>query len=941
MLGYTTLTIGIALILRPAARDVAAAAVLGTVVGVLRLLARGRRSLEVLMPFLAAFAVAALTALAVKHDITDPGLRAMIAALVVFIPGVALTTAFLELTEGQMISGSSRLVWAGTQLGLLAFGIVAGVSAAGVPAERAFSSSDALLGDWAPWLGVLVYGVGVTVAHSTPPGALISLLVVLYAAWTGQVVGNELFGAYSSGFVGAVVMTLVAYQLARLPVDDAGVRHVPPRLLAARTRLARADRADDLPRLPGVRVRHRRLRGDRGDRRGRTRRALRRRAPPLARGRGAPGPGAHTTRSAARCLSASRPSSTPRTSATDTRTALAATTRTTPGAADAPSVARASSQFSSAVQPITTPAPSTPITPIHDPRSSDGSHSSASTATIAASQPLFGPCVPSSLTGPSATQVTKTPTRTAATATLLTSRHVASLRSRGVESLMADDATTPARRRRGRKGVAIAGLALAAIFVGVYRQVLGITQRPSWPPPADAVTSADAQAATEAFVARGGMRPHDAALPFAWSTAASIEPLVEGVNFFPRIFADVEAARSSVHILMFGWREGEVGMEMAALLRRKLEEGVEVRVIVDGFGSRPYEEAREMFTGLAAAGAQIVVNDVFPLDRDGLFPDGQHIDWRQDEVGRADHRKLYVIDGAVAWTGGAGIEDHFRDGGFHDVMVRVTGAVVRQAQAAFLTSFRGHGGPLGADLSTYFPDPAEEGSTPIALAQVIPGGHVAASQAIREQIDGARRRLDVMNPYVTDADMIGRMLAAARRGVAVRLVVSETSNNGQATAALKHHYSELAEAGVELWELPGTVVHAKVVVADDVVSFGTVNLDAWALYRNSEVVMLAKSAEAAELIEERLFEPDIARSQRGVPPEGRASDSRAGSGTRWGRSCERLAGPAYLGARRYQHDTASAQHSVGALALESCDAQVAPAAHPRGRPVPDGAGPSS
>jgi cardiolipin synthase len=434
---------------------------------------------------------------------------------------------------------------------------------------------------------------------------------------------------------------------------------------------------------------------------------------------------------------------------------------------------------------------------------------------------------------------------------------------------MADDATTPARRSKGgRRGFAVAGLALTALFVVVYRQVLGITLRDSWPPPADAVTAASAQAATEEFVSRAGARPHDAALPFAWSTAATIEPLVEGANFFPRIFADVEAAKSSVHILMFGWREGEVGLEMAALLRRKLSEGVEVRVIVDSFGSRPYEEAREMFTGLADAGAQIVVNDVFPLDRDGLFPDGQHVDWRQDEVGRADHRKLYVLDGDVAWTGGAGIEDHFRNGGFHDVMVRVTGDVVRQAQAAFLTSFRGHGGPLEGDLSAYFPEPADEGSTPIALAQVIPGGHIAASQAIREQIDGARERLDVMNPYVTDADMIGRILAAAQRGVHVRLVVSETSNNAQATAALKHHYGELADAGVELWELPGTVVHAKVVVADDVVSFGTVNLDAWALYRNSEIMMLARSPETAELIEERLFEPDIARSKPGVPPEG-------------------------------------------------------------------------
>ena len=410
------------------------------------------------------------------------------------------------------------------------------------------------------------------------------------------------------------------------------------------------------------------------------------------------------------------------------------------------------------------------------------------------------------------------------------------------------------------------GGAVVLLVVLAYRKVLGVKQRPSWPPPADAVTPAGAQAATEAFVARSATRPHDAALPFAWSTAATIEPWAEGVNFFPKIFADVEGAKSTVHILMFGWREGEIGKKMAALLEQKLAEGVEVRVIVDGFGSRPYEQAREMFTGLATAGAQIVVNDVFPLDRDGLFPDGQKVDWRQDEVGRADHRKLYVIDGAIAWTGGAGIEDHFENGGFHDVMVRVTGDVVRQAQAAFLTSFRGHGGPLPSQLSSFFPEPADAGSTPVALAQVIPGGHVAASQAIGEQIDGAQERLDVMNPYLTDRGMIDRLVAAGRRGVRVRVVISKKSNNAQATAALKHRYQDLLGAGVEVWELPDTVVHAKVVVADDVVSFGTVNLDAWALYRNSEIMMIVRSPEVAALMEERLFEPDIARSSPGEPP---------------------------------------------------------------------------
>ena len=432
---------------------------------------------------------------------------------------------------------------------------------------------------------------------------------------------------------------------------------------------------------------------------------------------------------------------------------------------------------------------------------------------------------------------------------------------------MRDEANTAARKR-GRQGVALVTLVVAGLFVLVYRQVLGVPQRRSWPPPSNAVTPAGAEAATREFAARSGTRPHDAALDFAWSTAATIEPWVEGANFFPRIFKDIEDAQSSVHILMFGWREGSVGMQMARLLERKIAEGVQVRVIVDGYGSRPHGEAREMFTQLAAFGAQIVVNDVFPLDRDGLYPDDQHIDWRQDEVGRADHRKLYVIDGSVAWTGGAGIEDHFENGGFHDVMVRVTGDVVRQAQAAFLTSFRGHGGPLPTDLSPYFPAPAEGGSTPIALAQVIPGGFVAASQAIREQIDGARERLDLMNPYLTDADMLQRIVAAAQRGVRVRVVVSEKSNNDQASAALAHWYPALMSAGVEVWELPGTVVHAKVVVADDVVSFGTVNLDSWALYRNSEIAMIARSPDAAALFEERLFEPDIARSKRGEPPSG-------------------------------------------------------------------------
>jgi cardiolipin synthase len=319
---------------------------------------------------------------------------------------------------------------------------------------------------------------------------------------------------------------------------------------------------------------------------------------------------------------------------------------------------------------------------------------------------------------------------------------------------------------------------------------------------------------------------------------------------------------------MFGWRKGEIGTALADLLVQKLQQGVEVRIVVDRQGSQVFGAAGPMFSRLAGAGALIVVNDLLPWDKDGLYPDHRHFDWSQDEIGHADHRKLYVIDGTVAWTGGAGIEDHFANGEFHDVMVRVTGNVVRQAQALFLMSFRGHGGPLAADLSRYFPTQPAPGTVPTALLQVAPGGFQSATQAMRALIDRARTRLDIMNPYFTDADIVQRVTAAARRGVEVRIVVSATSNNPQASAALKRHYRALIRAGVEIWEYPGAVVHAKLMVADDTVVFGTVNLDAWALYRNYEVAMMAHSAAAATLFEERVFGPDIARSRAGKPPTG-------------------------------------------------------------------------
>ena len=116
---------------------------------------------------------------------------------------------------------------------------------------------------------------------------------------------------------------------------------------------------------------------------------------------------------------------------------------------------------------------------------------------------------------------------------------------------------------------------------------------------------------------------------------------------------------------------------------------------------------------------------------------------------------------------------------------------------------------------------------------------------------------------------IGDILAAARRGVHVRLVIADKAHANAVTyRAFLSRYDELLAAGVEIWEYPA-VVHAKVIVSDERVLIGTLNLDAWALYRNPEMGLLFDDAVVAERMVTTLFEPDIANSVAGRPATGR------------------------------------------------------------------------
>ena len=231
-----------------------------------------------------------------------------------------------------------------------------------------------------------------------------------------------------------------------------------------------------------------------------------------------------------------------------------------------------------------------------------------------------------------------------------------------------------------------------------------------------------------------------------------------------------------------------------------------------------------------------------------------------------------LVDGAVGYMGGAGLEDHFFDGRFHDVYVRFTGPITRQLQAIFLASFAYHGGRLSAGRGSargLLPADHRGRAPRVNVIMNWPRGWLPLTDAAIELIRTAERRLDIMNYYIGDSAVIREITAAAERGVRVRLVIADQAHaNGVTYGAFLHHYDALLAAGVEIWEYPA-VVHAKVIVSDDRALVGTLNLDAFALYRNPEMGLRFDDATVADQFVSVLFEPDIAMSVPGRPATGR------------------------------------------------------------------------
>ncbi len=320
---------------------------------------------------------------------------------------------------------------------------------------------------------------------------------------------------------------------------------------------------------------------------------------------------------------------------------------------------------------------------------------------------------------------------------------------------------------------------------------------------------------------------------------------------FDALVDDINRATRSINISMYIWEPGAASRRVTTAIVAKATAGVACRLSIDALGSSKFEE--HVAPPLVAAGCELRM--FRPV--------------AADSVVTRNHRKLAVIDGVVAITGGFGVRDDWMgDGvtGWRDTNVRFTGPAVRAAQQAFAESWQESGGALLP--ATDFPRAAADGDARVALVTSTASPHLTRAERLVQLLIGAsHKRLWITMAYFAPSKGILAMLASkARSGVDVRLILPDEHDDSKvALKAQRLLYDQLADAGIKVWEYQPSMIHAKTFVVDDQLgAIGSINLDPLSLNKLDEDALVVDDPVFNEQLA-KSFLADAARSAQVVP----------------------------------------------------------------------------
>jgi len=218
-IGYILFAIGLGLILEPTSQQLIASGGSGAVVGLLLILSKDRPRFTLILPVIAALLVSTFLFWGIKEGIISGTIAVLIPALAYFLPGATFTTGMFELASGNIVSGSSRVIYGVAVLFLLLFGVLIGMQVIGLPQQEVISTAAInIFKGWVPFVGIPIFVIGMYFFMSIRNKDLPWILLVLYIAFFGQQFGNYFIGGFSGAFLGSFLMTISGTFVGRSPL---------------------------------------------------------------------------------------------------------------------------------------------------------------------------------------------------------------------------------------------------------------------------------------------------------------------------------------------------------------------------------------------------------------------------------------------------------------------------------------------------------------------------------------------------------------------------------------------------------------------------------------------------------------------------------------------------------------------------------------------------
>jgi len=320
-----------------------------------------------------------------------------------------------------------------------------------------------------------------------------------------------------------------------------------------------------------------------------------------------------------------------------------------------------------------------------------------------------------------------------------------------------------------------------------------------------------------------------------------VDLLFDGPATIRAMMDAARAATTSINLETYIFDRDPVGLEFAELLIEKRRQGVVVNIIADGVGT--LATPKEFFDHLRAGGLNVVIfNPVNPAQRPGKW-----------QLNNRDHRKIMVVDGKVAFTGGINISETYANSslfrsrmkastadankvGWRDTHIRIEGPAVAALQYAFIDNWVSQeAGEL--PKVDYFPHLAPAGDKVVRVLATTPERDSEIYKALLLAISEAKKSVHITSAYfVPDQQTVDALIGAAKRGVDVKLVLPGVSDHDFIKYAGQSFYDQLLKGGVRIYQLQVAVLHAKTAVIDGVWStIGSANIDRRSFIHNYEI----------------------------------------------------------------------------------------------------------